>query len=122
MKIVVGQGSCGIAAGAGKVFSALEAELKGSGIDLGVTGCIGMCYLEPIVDIYEDDALIQRLVHVSAADAEAIVAACIGGAMLLGESLTGMQLFGGVLIGQLRKINPILLILLSALLGIVIYH
>lgn len=31
-------------------------------------------------------------------------------------------LFGGVLIGQLRKINPILLILLSALLGIVIYH
>ncbi len=26
------------------------------------------------------------------------VAACIGGAMLLGESLTGMQLFGGVLI------------------------
>ena len=31
-------------------------------------------------------------------------------------------LFGGVLIGQIRKINPILLILLSALLGIVIYH
>ena len=31
-------------------------------------------------------------------------------------------LFGGVLIGQIRKINPILLILLSALLGIIIYH
>ena len=31
-------------------------------------------------------------------------------------------LFGGVLIGQLRRINPVLLILLSALLGIIIYH
>lgn len=31
-------------------------------------------------------------------------------------------LFGGVLIGQWRKVNPILLILLSALLGIIIYH
>ena len=31
-------------------------------------------------------------------------------------------LFGGVLIGLWRKVNPILLILLSALLGIIIYH
>ena len=65
MKIVVGQGSCGIAAGAGKVFSVLEAELKGSGIDLGVTGCIGMCYLEPIVDIYDGGDLKMRLTKVS---------------------------------------------------------
>jgi chromate transporter len=31
-------------------------------------------------------------------------------------------LFAAVFVGQIRKINPILLILLSALLGIVIYH
>ncbi len=31
-------------------------------------------------------------------------------------------LFGGVLVGQWRKVNPILLILLSALLGVIIYH
>lgn len=31
-------------------------------------------------------------------------------------------LFAGVLIGQWRKVNPIVLILLSALLGIIIYH
>lgn len=31
-------------------------------------------------------------------------------------------LFGGVLIGQWRKINPIVLILLAALTGIVLYH
>lgn len=31
-------------------------------------------------------------------------------------------LFGGVLVGQWRKVNPILLILLAAVAGIVIYH
>ncbi len=31
-------------------------------------------------------------------------------------------LFGAVLIGQWRKVNPILLIVLSAVAGIVIYH
>ncbi|MBQ7549132.1 MAG: NADH-quinone oxidoreductase subunit NuoF [Clostridia bacterium] len=72
MRIVVGEGSCGIAAGAAGVYSALESALAGSGAELSVTGCIGMCYLEPIVDIYEGDALIKRLVKVSSADAEKI--------------------------------------------------
>ena len=79
MKIVVGQGSCGIAAGAGKVFSALEAELKGSGIDLGVTGCIGMCYLEPIVDIYDGGDLRMRLTKVQESDAKELADAAKGG-------------------------------------------
>lgn len=58
MKIVVGQGSCGIAAGAGKVYERLESLIKGGSLadaELSVTGCIGMCYLEPIVDIYIGD-------------------------------------------------------------------
>ena len=49
MRIVVGEGSCGLAAGAGKVHAALTAL----GADVGITGCIGMCYLEPIVDLYD---------------------------------------------------------------------
>ena len=53
MKIVVGEGSCGIAAGAEKVRQALlKQDLNGA--KLTIAGCIGMCYLEPIVDIYED--------------------------------------------------------------------
>ena len=63
-KIVVGEGSCGIAAGAAKVYSALEPLAAGSGVELKITGCIGMCYLEPIVDVYEDDTLLQRLVQI----------------------------------------------------------
>ncbi len=75
MKIIVGEGSCGIAAGAAKVYSALEACLnENSDITLGITGCIGMCFLEPIVDIYDDnDELSARLVHVQPENAEAIV-------------------------------------------------
>ncbi|MEW9123601.1 MAG: NADH-quinone oxidoreductase subunit NuoF [Thermotaleaceae bacterium] len=56
MKIIVGQGSCGIAAGANKVYEAIEKELEQRGleVELALTGCIGMCYLEPIIDIVND--------------------------------------------------------------------
>ena len=77
MRIVVGQGSCGIAAGAAKVYSALKDSLRNSDITLSSVGCIGMCYLEPIVDIYEGDELIKRLVKVSPEDAEAIANAAL---------------------------------------------
>ena len=76
MRIVVLKGSCGIAAGAGKVYDAIVAELeKNPGVELGSTGCIGMCFLEPIVDLYEGKELVRRLVKVSADDAAAIVEA-----------------------------------------------
>ena len=72
MRIVIGEGSCGIAAGAQKVRSALEALISD---EIGSTGCIGMCYLEPIVDLYEGKKLLRRLVRVSDKDAEAIAEA-----------------------------------------------
>ena len=69
MRIVIGQGSCGIAAGAEKVRSALLNN--DVACDISITGCIGMCYLEPIVDIYDGDEL-TRLVKVSENDADKI--------------------------------------------------
>lgn len=70
MKIVIGEGSCGIAAGAQKIHNALsKCDLNGA--QLTIAGCIGMCYLEPIVDIYEGDKL-TRLVKVSENDVEKI--------------------------------------------------
>lgn len=56
MRVVIGQGSCGIAAGANKVFSAFEKWIDESTLDISLekTGCIGTCYLEPIVDIIDD--------------------------------------------------------------------
>ena len=71
MRIVVGEGSCGIAAGAQKVRNALlECDLGNASV--GITGCIGMCYLEPIVDIYDDESRLTRLVKVQPGDAEDI--------------------------------------------------
>ena len=71
MKIVVGQGSCGIAAGAQKAYDVLNSHLDLNINQLTVTGCIGMCYLEPIVDVYADDGL-HRFVKVTGEIAEKI--------------------------------------------------
>jgi len=76
MRIVIGEGSCGVAAGAAKVRSAIESLLNGSEkFTLGSTGCNGMCYLEPIIDIYDGKELVKRLVKVSPDDAENIIKA-----------------------------------------------
>ncbi|MBQ7671213.1 MAG: NADH-quinone oxidoreductase subunit NuoF [Clostridia bacterium] len=77
-KIIVGQGSCGIAAGADGVFSVLKERLP-SDVSLGITGCIGMCFLEPIVDVYTDGELCGRYVKVDAKGAERIADAVSGG-------------------------------------------
>ena len=53
-KIVVGMATCGIAAGARPVLSAIVEELAKRNITdvvVAQTGCIGMCRLEPIVDV-----------------------------------------------------------------------
>ena len=52
-KIIVGMGTCGIAAGARETMHAILAELSKQAIDANVTtvGCIGMCSKEPLVDI-----------------------------------------------------------------------
>lgn len=71
MKIVVGEGSCGIAAGAEKVRQALLKENLNNA-ELTIAGCIGMCYLEPIVDIYTDSGEVKRLVRVTENDAAKI--------------------------------------------------
>ncbi|MBR5470644.1 MAG: NADH-quinone oxidoreductase subunit NuoF [Oscillibacter sp.] len=72
-RIVVGQGSCGLAAGAGAVYTALEEKLNTSAASLSITGCIGICYLEPIVDVYADDGKLYRCVQVKPENAETIV-------------------------------------------------
>ncbi len=52
-RIIVGAGTCGLAAGADKVLAAINEELARRKIDAIVTGvgCIGLCYAEPIIDI-----------------------------------------------------------------------
>ena len=54
-RVVVGMCTCGIAAGARPVMLEFISELKRRGLEnvtVAQTGCIGMCRLEPIVDVY----------------------------------------------------------------------
>jgi NADP-reducing hydrogenase subunit HndB len=54
-KIVIGMGTCGIAAGAQETKDAIVKELQEHDIDADVVtvGCIGMCSKEPLVDIQQ---------------------------------------------------------------------
>ncbi|MCP4545642.1 MAG: NADH-quinone oxidoreductase subunit NuoF [bacterium] len=56
-KIIVGMSTCGISAGARDTFHKLEELLQTSGTDseLTFTGCIGMCYREPLVEVADDN-------------------------------------------------------------------
>ena len=75
MKVIVGQGSCGVATGAKKTAAQFERLIEEKGLDVKVdiTGCVGTCYLEPIVDVYDDNNNMTRYVKVNADKASEIV-------------------------------------------------
>jgi len=53
-RIVVGMATCGIAAGARAIINEVTAELAKRELEhvtVAQTGCIGMCRLEPIMDV-----------------------------------------------------------------------
>ena len=56
-EIIVGMGTCGIAAGARDILKAVLAEVEKRDLDVRVTqtGCIGVCRLEPIFEVYMGD-------------------------------------------------------------------
>lgn len=57
MRVVVGMATCGIAAGARPVLNAFVEGVNNADLVSKVlvtqTGCIGLCQLEPIVEVYE---------------------------------------------------------------------
>jgi len=55
-KVLVGLASCGIAAGASKVYDTIKAIQDTENIDFELqrTGCIGMCYREPLVEVIDE--------------------------------------------------------------------
>jgi NADP-reducing hydrogenase subunit HndB len=54
IRVVVGMATCGIAAGARPVLNTFveeAAKLTNGGVVVTQTGCIGVCHLEPIVEV-----------------------------------------------------------------------
>ncbi len=74
-EIRVGLATCGIAAGAEPVYSALEKELAATNasVKLKRVGCIGMCYNEPLVDVVTQDGERSTYGHVRVEDVVRIV-------------------------------------------------
>lgn len=55
IRVVVGLATCGIAAGARPVMAAFVEEINKrqlQNVTVSQTGCIGLCRLEPIVEVY----------------------------------------------------------------------
>jgi NADH-quinone oxidoreductase subunit F len=52
-RILIGTGTCGIAAGAEAILTTLREELEKNGLkaDIIQVGCIGLCYAEPLIEI-----------------------------------------------------------------------
>jgi NADH-quinone oxidoreductase subunit F len=67
IRVTVGLSTCGIAAGAKDTFKALEAKLAAlpDPPELTRTGCVGMCYQEPLVEISNGDGERYLYGHIS---------------------------------------------------------
>ena len=66
-RVVVGMATCGIAAGARPVMLKFVEEIKNRDLQhvtVSQTGCIGMCRLEPMVDVITPDGTKTTYVHV----------------------------------------------------------
>ena len=77
VRIVIGMATCGIAAGARPVMATFMEEIERrhlSSINLTQTGCIGMCRLEPIVDVFTPDGQKVTYVNVTPEKVRMIVA------------------------------------------------
>ena len=67
-RVVVGMATCGIAAGARPVMLEFVEELKRRGLEnvtVAQTGCIGMCRLEPMVEVYVKGQEKVTYIHMS---------------------------------------------------------
>lgn len=76
IRVVVGMATCGISAGARPVLSTLVEEVAKrnlNNVQVVQTGCIGMCTLEPIVEVYTADKEKVTYVHVNPEKAKRIV-------------------------------------------------
>jgi NADP-reducing hydrogenase subunit HndB len=77
MRIIVGMATCGIAAGARPVMNTLIEELQKRNINdvkVTMTGCIGVCRLEPIVEIISPDGNKVTYVKMTPDKAKRVVA------------------------------------------------
>ena len=88
IKIVVGMGTCGIAAGARPVMAAIKDELarrNAENVSVVQSGCAGFCEQEPLVDVLRPGEKKVTYGKVNPDKARKIVAEHIVGGRVLNE-------------------------------------
>lgn len=91
-RIVVGMATCGISAGARPVLTALLEEVKKRNlaeVEVTQTGCIGVCKLEPIVEVYKEGEEKVTYVDMSAEKAKRVIAEHIVNGKVVNEFTIG---------------------------------
>lgn len=86
--ISVGMATCGIAAGARPVMNSFANEIRTRGIrnvELTMMGCIGMCKLEPIVEVYDEDGTKTTYIEMNEDKAATVVKEHILGGKVVEE-------------------------------------
>ncbi|MEA3424201.1 MAG: (2Fe-2S) ferredoxin domain-containing protein [Bacillota bacterium] len=77
MRIVVGMATCGIAAGAKPVFKVMKEEVgkrKLENVEVHMTGCIGICRFEPVVEVHTPDGNKTTYVYMTEEKARKVIA------------------------------------------------
>ena len=90
VQVIVGMGTCGIAAGAKDTFSALVDTLTEKGlwnVLIRQTGCMGLCHSEPTVEVVAPGMPTVIYGHVDAETAKAIVEKHILGKELIADKI-----------------------------------
>lgn len=75
-RIVVGMATCGISAGAREVLNILIDEVAAHAlgdVEVVMTGCIGVCTMEPIVEVYSADMRKITYVNINPDKAKRII-------------------------------------------------
>lgn len=91
-RIVVGMATCGIAAGARPVLAAFTEEVakrQVKNVTVAQTGCIGICQLEPVVEIYAPGKEKVTYVKMTAEKAAQVVGSHIINGTVVGEYTIG---------------------------------
>ncbi len=88
VRIVVGMGTCGIAAGARTTLAAIMDELEKRNLhDVVVTqtGCVGLCEKEPLVDVIRQGQPKVTYGYVDGERARQIIASHVVNGQIVGE-------------------------------------
>ena len=118
-QVIVGMASCGLAAGAQETYDVLSSALANGDVraDLGLSGCVGVCFLEPIVKVVEPDGTVWTYGNVTPERAETIIEQhIVGGDPVLewtfeeGESAEAYRSYTGkqvkIVMRNCGEINP----------------